>query len=184
MKFILKYLVFILVWKSVYSQPLVEKLEQKLIPVYQHNDGNRFRFNNLKFNVVNDLIDTNSVYIHYFHRDQKHDSLFFFLRFFSNGQVFKSDYYLSIPNEKECNDLNYGKKGFYTIKDSIIIMEFYLNDYDGYWLYYYKKNKNIFEYIKVRKRNTLFLILEEKKQTKFYKTVFFYNKFKIVPATP
>jgi hypothetical protein len=99
------------------------------------------------------LIDTNVVYIYpngtyYYHEWErileKKDTFYFFERFFKNGQYFISGKYPSMPTDEECNNIDYGLRGYYKIiNDSILITEVFIVGFgEGYSLRYYNINKD------------------------------------------
>jgi hypothetical protein len=68
-----------------------------------------------------------------------------FYRFFSNGRVFRSCNYCSIPDSSQLNDLNYGSYGYYRIDSNMIKIETFA-PYPRYYFKYLKINGKEIEY--------------------------------------
>lgn len=106
------------------QRAISNKFYQKFNEKFPQVPRNEFKFNKRKYinrlknkNIWN-LIDTNAVYISKFYFSQINDSAYSFSRFFSTGEIFISDPYLTIPTDSQCNDLSYGKWNMYTIKNN------------------------------------------------------------------
>jgi len=153
-----------------YGQPVISWDAQEKMPVYSHSKDKKFKLEKKKI-VLKDttLIDTNYVYIYksVINVDGhaiNPDTMYYFVRFFKNGQVFVSDYFRSEPTIQECNTITYGKRGYFTIKDNVLVIELFINTYDGYWFSYYKKHKNSIMCFKTEPRCLSFLISKKEKK--------------------
>ncbi|MEN8194615.1 MAG: hypothetical protein ABFS12_17475 [Bacteroidota bacterium] len=146
------------------AQPVIPLEHQKKSDIYQHNKKLKYDFKKdaRKLSMYND-IDFTSVYIHKYYSESYKDSTFYFIRFFNDGRVFMSDYYYSEPTEKECNNLTYGRRGYYRIRE-FIEMEFYINGYDGYWIYVCEIYDDKLSYKEKKPRFFPFLTLKKEKQ--------------------
>lgn len=99
------------------------------------------------------IVDTSCVYISKYHVWEDSTNRVSYTRFFSNGRVFKSGDYLSLPTESEFNNLDYGRRGYYYIdEDGYVVMEFYVNVEDGYVLSWVKKEDDMLVSYKTKKR--------------------------------
>lgn len=153
-----------------YGQPVISWDAQEKMPVYSHSKDRKFKLEKKDFELKDtSFIDTGSVYLHTVFVDN--DTMYYFVRFFAKGQVFKSDYFITKPTNQECNTITYGKRGYYIVKDSVVIIELYINPYDGYWLYYGKKYGSSFKYTKAKSRCSFGISLEDRRQTSFYSNI-------------
>jgi hypothetical protein len=154
--------------KTVSCQPVISWDQQELL--YSYNKAHKkTKYMKLrgKFQLQDTaVIDTNAVYIfmnrRYYYDMEKPDTVYYFRRFFKNGQYFLSGDFYTIPSDNECNNIDYGKRGYYTIKDSILTTETFDNPYDGYYFSYY-----------IIKEEGLLLF-----KTRRYKWPFFFSKEK------
>jgi hypothetical protein len=129
---------FLFFINTLYCQPLYRSGYEKQSKITKQMQlRGKFQLNDTSF------IDTNAVYIdykikEYSNFDDGPDTLYYFERFFKNGQYFQSGYYCSFPTDEEFNDLAYGRRGYYIINnDSILTVETYHDRHNEYQLISY-----------------------------------------------
>jgi hypothetical protein len=91
-----------------------------------------------KLKAVNDLIDTNAVFLIYYPPNPPFEEIgtYRFIRFFKGGIIFESCDYATEPNETQYNDLCYGFLYMYTFWNDEILIERETADYIQ-WCYFY-----------------------------------------------
>lgn len=84
---------------------------------------------------------------------EKCDTLFTYMRFFSDGKVYVSFAYLSYPTKKEFYDLSYGKFGRFIIEDSNKIkIELFMNREHGIMYMWARPTENGIQFYKTSGR--------------------------------
>lgn len=119
-----------------------------------------------KYEFVSDtsILKYNGVYI----QEYNHDSVtwYYFKRFYPNGTVISSQRYCYYPNQQDRNNLKDGNKGYYFVKDKLIIIQEY-NSHEGYYYSYLSLSKN-----KIQYDYTLKKLNSKRKKDSIYKTVY------------
>ncbi|MCK9480186.1 MAG: hypothetical protein M0R38_00285 [Bacteroidia bacterium] len=120
-KLFILFFVITLLPSEIWAQRLLTNEELKERDYSYQHPKKKFRYDKKKH--VRRLkslsilpVDTSAVYTSSSFNSNLKDTTYYFLRFFSIGEVFISYEYKSMPIEKEYNDLAYGNWGIYNFK--------------------------------------------------------------------
>lgn len=142
---------------AAWAQP--QMTSEQIKSFYKHKTK-KFKLSRYNFSLADtSVIDTGSIYVLKIEEDsvyrylipelQQEPVYYTFLRFFKNGQVFKSGLYHSIPSNEEANDLVYGEHGYYIVKGDQIILEVFLLANKSFQNFYARSTANkilLYEY--------------------------------------
>ena len=157
--------------QRVMSDDILEKYESYQRPKKKFKFSKKQSIAELKALTVLP-VDTSAIYISSVFFSYQNATYYTYTRFFSNGEVFISHEYKSIPTEQECNDLSYGKWGMYAVKGDELIMEIYVRGFPShYWYNYIKVEGDKLKYYKRivgkwNKHTEALNLVEEKMQVK------------------
>lgn len=112
---------------GLYAQPV--KSPEVISKLYTHDK--KIRNHLITKEMAFNMISTDAVYVLIDSTTMNYK----FIRLFTDGKCFISDWYASYPNNSELNDVVYGWRGFYILKEEEIRIEFYLDGYTKYVYY-------------------------------------------------
>lgn len=139
MKIIASFIFSLILGNSfLYSQAVIPFSEQKR---YYEQNKIKYELSKYPFKLSDtELISTNAIYIHKFFPviQSQHDTSFSFYKFFSDGRIFASGTYLSVPNKEERVNYIYGYFGRYILNDSTVTIEIYSGFGTGVWFFFGK----------------------------------------------
>lgn len=101
------------------------------------------------------------------------DTLFTFMRFYSDGRMFCSFLYKSPPGWLELKDTTYGKFGRYVITDGNLKVELYQDNHDGYAFMYAYPVPDGIQFYKSSSRGWLFRSSRRTKEGGHYQKYYF-----------
>ena len=146
-KYILILLFSILCYLDVIAQREFSDDQLKTRFFTKNKGKKKYKFNREKYklqtikNFDKSGIDTNAVYISTFLDEETNIRKYIYTRYFSTGECFRSYIYLSMPTNKEFNDLSNGVWSMFTIDINGVIFGEYYNKYLIHFTYTVSKKQ-------------------------------------------